>query len=280
MAVLWDGDARNAVGEPVEVPGVFSQIEWAALAADGTLAMALGAEEFQAVVVNDRGETVQTLSGDGIDAFYPRFSPDGRRAALAASFEGEQELWIYELSTALLSQLPVGFPPYSVDWSDDGTRILATGSRARRGERPGQVWSRPYDASDDPALLLELPGRRVRGVSVSPTGGALALIEDAGPNPAAARYDILVTDGTDDAEPQPFAAGAEDEAGSLLARRNLARVRVGRSGPLAGLRATLPRSGAEDSGLRGWGWPARLVPGRRPPLLPDRSQPHGRGADR
>ena len=209
MAVAWDPRKRQAVGEPVAVPGVPAQVAQAAMAPNGTLVMALMAQAYQLMVVDDRGNVVQPVGDPGNARVVPRFSPDGRRAALADGSSGE--VWTYDFTTGLLAQLSMGFYPYFADWSPDGRRVLSGRWDRRDGQRMGWLASRAADASDEATRFLELPDHEIEAATWSPDGVTLALVEDKGPYPSLNNFDIFTfrTDG--DGAPTPFAAGPANE---------------------------------------------------------------------
>ncbi|HSG09384.1 MAG TPA: protein kinase [Longimicrobiales bacterium] len=215
MAVGWDPKARQAVGEPFPVPGVSGEVAQAVLAADGTLVMTFQARSYRVALVDDRGAELQAVGDPGIEYVVPRFTPDGRRAALAGGpYRGVEELWTYDFESGLLSQLSIGFAPRMVDWSPTGARVLV-GDDSRWGEsgeeRVSQLWTRAADASDDPTLLRTIPGMLVASVAWSPDGNTIAMVDDVGPYPSLAKYDVVTMRLDGDTTVVPFAAGEANE---------------------------------------------------------------------
>jgi WD40 repeat protein len=212
MAVGWDDRARRTVGRPIPVPGVPEGMDIATLAPDGTLAMTIRSDEYELLLVDDRGNVERSIVADPVEEIFPRFSPTGRTLALGGGpIRDRRELWTFDLQTGLLSQLGVGLDPHLVEWTPDGERILAAaGSTNFRTDRE-RIWWRAANASDEPGVMLELPGRWIIGAATSPDGRFLAVTENVGPDPSVDRFDIVVFAMEDDTLGTPFAAGETDE---------------------------------------------------------------------
>ena len=209
MAVGWDQASRRPTGIPSPVPGVPGGLRQAALASDGTLAMLVGPEAYDLLVVDDRGNPEIVFSGESVSGAYPRFSPDGSRIALASDLRGgSTELWTYELASSLMSQVSLGYSPLGVAWSPDGARLLGT-TGFDRGAQAG-IRSRAADGGDEPETLLAATGWQLHGLDVSGTSGTLAVAATQARSPFDP-LDIVVRDLNGDTTFTAFAATASDE---------------------------------------------------------------------
>jgi serine/threonine-protein kinase len=215
MAIQWDEEELRPVGEPIAVPGVPLGMSTAVLARDGTLAMPIRADSYRPVLIDDRGAVEREIADESIEWFFPRFSPDGRYAAIGGGpFGGADELWLYDLQTELLTQLGIGFRPALVEWTPEGSRVVAgTGRAPNRTDMPG-LFSRAADASDEPSQLYEFTGRVAAGAAYAPDGGALAITENVGPDPSVRLHDIVIAGLDGDSAVTPFAAGESNEVGA------------------------------------------------------------------
>jgi serine/threonine-protein kinase len=214
MAVRWDERALDAVGEPVPVPGTPPATVDATLSATGTLVVTQGAEQFVPVLVDDRGQVIRQLWPEGVDQFYPRMSPDGRRLAAGMDdFRGTEDVWIYDFASQALNPAGLGFWG-TPGWTDGGRRVFALDDVRYEGggndDQYTQLWSRPIDASEDPSILQEVRPGRVFGADLSPDGRTFAIMLDNGDNPVMRRLDV-VTLSLGDSIHTPFATAAQDE---------------------------------------------------------------------
>jgi Tol biopolymer transport system component len=215
MAVGWDPSKDAAVGEPARVPGAASSVQMARMSRNGTLVMSLEPSAYRAALVDDRGNMERLIGDPGIPFGAVRFSPDGRRAVLAAGrwvqahgarTSADAGTWTYDFRTSLFSRLSLGIEPMTVAWSPDGRRILAV---EQPKLDPSQLWSRAADASSDPKRILQWPRHHIAAMAVSPDGETLALADNT--DIAAGRYDIVTTSLGGDGTLTPFAAGPANE---------------------------------------------------------------------
>jgi len=86
---------------------------------------------------------------------HPRWSPDGRRIALMAT-EGTKhtQVWVYDISSATLSQLTFDSANVRPSWSPDGTRLAFSTFRSGTWT----VWWAPADGSGPGEPAVEGPG--------------------------------------------------------------------------------------------------------------------------
>ena len=106
----------------------------------------------------------------------------------------------------------MGIDPAVVDWSPDGRRILAAVGSGGGPDRLSRLWSRAADASDEATLLLQIPGRRIWGLSIAPDGRTLAIAQNLGGSSAGSEVlDIHVARVDGEGEVTPFATGGANE---------------------------------------------------------------------
>jgi Tol biopolymer transport system component len=209
MAVGWDPATGAPMGIPAPVPGVPGGMREAALAADGTLAMLVGPEAYDLVLVDDRGNPELTLSAEPVHGALPRFSPDGGRIALSTDLQGgPPDMWIYDVGSGLTSRLSLGFRASGVAWSPDGSRVLGTPGFVRRAT--GRMVSRPVDGSVEAEAVVVGEGWHLHGVDLTRRGTMLAVAANQSYGPYDP-LDIVVRDLTQDTTFTAFVSGAANE---------------------------------------------------------------------
>jgi len=141
----------------------------ASLSRNGSLVYVRGSIGTQLVVVDETGKPVGTPSEvhDFTDPSLspPAFAPDGRRVALSIFEGGTSDIWIYDLSTSVLSRLTSqrGLASSPV-WTPDGRRIAFIDRGSGRA-----IWWVAADGSGTPEKLVSaLQG--VRSLTFSPDG--------------------------------------------------------------------------------------------------------------
>jgi serine/threonine-protein kinase len=170
MAVRFDQKARRPAGEPVRVNRAPDGVSEAVMASDGTLAMRVQSNRYQVALVNEHGEG-QALLPDTIPLVFPRFSPDGKRAAIAASMRGSSEgVWMLNLADRTISKTGLSVAR-GLDWTRDGRRVAAIGRAPR--------WQLA-DGSDSAARIPSTQGGQFYSLALSPDGSAVALVTGFG----------------------------------------------------------------------------------------------------
>jgi len=132
---------------------------------NGTLVYRSGVSVKRLVSVDLRGNEVQLLP-DLRDYWAPRFSPDGKRLAVAIfGTDRAPDTWIYDKQSGALTRLTEsgGDRP---EWSSDGRNILSV---RRDIGAPGIVTQR-WDGSDAPKDFLRVPDREVMELSLPASG--------------------------------------------------------------------------------------------------------------
>jgi len=92
----------------------------------------------------------------------PRYSPDGRRIAVAIqagkaaapTLGAGSDIWVIDLTTKEATRVTSTGAADSPEWSPDGTRLIYVATLGGRQE----VWSTPLDGSAVPARLAETEG--------------------------------------------------------------------------------------------------------------------------
>ena len=121
-AARLDIDRHRVVGEPIIIEGIPPGVDAAVMASNGTMVMHVVSARYQLELVNERGEG-EMLLRDTVSHLYPRFSPDGKRAALSADIKPDGSVWVLDVAGRTLSKL--GFRSGgAVDWTADGRTIV------------------------------------------------------------------------------------------------------------------------------------------------------------
>ena len=162
MAVAFDvkrhrltGGPRR-VGEDVSIaPTGMAQAD---LSESGTLVRQSGTTASQLVLVDSSGGT-EPLIDEARNFTFVRYSPDGRRIALAIESGSSADVWIYDLASRTLTRLTAedGLSDRP-EWTPDGRRVIF---RSDRGGSGFGVWAQPSDNSGPAVPLLQLAGQDV-----------------------------------------------------------------------------------------------------------------------
>jgi serine/threonine-protein kinase len=176
----------------------------AALSPSGSLIYASGASTSQVVLVDMQG-AARVLVDEPQDYSSPRFSPDGRRLALAIRSRSGTDVWIEDLGSRTPTKLTTeGQMNNRPEWTPDGKRILYQSNRS------GQLalWWQNADLSGAAELIESAPGTVSAGV-FSPDGQTL-LYWINGPGPRDP-IDIMYRRVTGDTARKPIAATSAGE---------------------------------------------------------------------
>ena len=171
MAVRFDERGRRVVGEPVRVNGAPEGVSEAVMASDGTMAMRVQSSRYQVALVNEHGEG-QALLSDTVSSIIPRFSPDGRRAAISAPLHGARSVWMLNVADRTTSK--TGFlAAQALDWTRDGRRVAAMVGRT------GPQWQ-SSDGADSASRIPSTQGNKFYSLALSPDGTAAVLVTGYG----------------------------------------------------------------------------------------------------
>ncbi|MEQ1757201.1 MAG: protein kinase [Vicinamibacterales bacterium] len=156
LAQRLDIDRRELTGDPVAVADAVTfdnNISLGAVSASATGLVAYrsgGASQRQLVWFDRAGKALGTLGapdGDGLST--PALSPDGRRAAVHRTVDGNADIWILETARTTRFTFDEGLERYPV-WSRDGDRIVFDSNR--RGVR--DLYARQANGAGGDQLLV------------------------------------------------------------------------------------------------------------------------------
>lgn len=118
-AVPFDAAKLRTTGDPFVIE---SDARGVGLSASGTLAFLSGATERLLVLRGREGETVLR----DVPASYstPRFSPDGRRVAVAVATADGSDIWVFDRSANTFTRITTADVNTAPEWTSDGRRIL------------------------------------------------------------------------------------------------------------------------------------------------------------
>ncbi|MEP7326987.1 MAG: protein kinase [Gemmatimonadota bacterium] len=159
------GDAAALVGVGSVMIGAGGGAK-ASLSETGALAYVTGSASSRLVLVGANG-AVRALAAEPRDYDSPRFSPDGKRIAVAINTQ-PPDIWVYDIAPGTLTRLTSQGANIRPEWAPDGKRIAFVSSRS--GENG--VWVRAADGSAPPRKVFESRDDALE-VVVAPDGGAL-----------------------------------------------------------------------------------------------------------
>ncbi|HEV8498079.1 MAG TPA: protein kinase [Gemmatimonadaceae bacterium] len=175
----------------------------ASLSRNGSLVYVHGGLSMQFVVTDESAKVIGTPTEvlDFTDALIspPAFAPDGRRVAVSIFQGGGSDIWIYDLSTSILSRL-TSFRGVASNptWTPDGRRVAFIDRGSGRA-----VWWIAADGSGSEERLVALT-QAVRSVTFSPDG-KYAVINSGSSTPESANVaDLLLLPLAGDRKPTTF----------------------------------------------------------------------------
>ena len=133
FAVPFDGTPRAITDRPVAIPGIAAstgQDLHVAISRNGTMVYLPGVElrSTQLVAVDRQGgERPLTARPDAYT--YPRVDPTGRRIAVTVTSDAGQQVWIYEMGSATLSQFTTDGWNERATWAPDGRELAFSSLR-------------------------------------------------------------------------------------------------------------------------------------------------------
>jgi Tol biopolymer transport system component len=141
------------VADPVTFDGAFN-VGAFSVSATGLVAYRSGGAGQRQLLWFDRsGKTVGTLgASDANNLSSPRLSPDGRRAAVFRTVQGNADIWLLDSTRSTRFTFDPSRDLFPI-WSPDGSRIVFDSNR--KGHR--DLYVKPSDGSGSEELLLESP---------------------------------------------------------------------------------------------------------------------------
>ena len=122
----------------------------AGMSASGSLVYLAAGGANRLVKVDSKGQAAPLLTDERSYA-YPRYSPDGRKIAVAIATAGQRDIWVIDVNGQTVSRLSSGGSINDrPEWTPDGKRILYRTSRTPRSS----IWWRAADQSDGETSLL------------------------------------------------------------------------------------------------------------------------------
>ncbi|CAN5356972.1 hypothetical protein BH23GEM2_BH23GEM2_17170 [soil metagenome] len=106
---------------------------------------------------------------------YPRYSPDGRKIAVAVSSPGQRDVWVLDVADGTATRLTTdGALNERPEWTPDGTRVLYRTAKERRSS----LWWRAADLSErERPVLSNVADDYYEGV-ITPDGRAIVYQRD------------------------------------------------------------------------------------------------------
>jgi Tol biopolymer transport system component len=265
LALPFDGTGDQSTDEarPVlrGVAGVpASGVVHFAVAADGTLVYAErnpSNDELQLAWLSRSGEE-EALDLPLAPYRMLRFSPDGRRVALAIGPGGGRggDVAVLDLASGALNRLTHDDQSWAPIWTPDGDNITYKVQLPSGGE---EIRQRPADGSAEATSLASFPSATAREPIAWMADGSLLFWEDAGPPGGPDLVSLPAGGGA----PRPFAATAALEMGAAVSpdRRYVAYV-VDASGRADLYVQPYPPTGAQWVVAEGVGVPLWSADGR------------------
>ena len=155
MAARFNERTKNVEGTPiplvsdVDVNQTTGSVQ-AGLSANGSLVYLTSGGSSRIVKVDAKGQATPLVTDERLYA-YPRYSPDGRKIAVAIAAGSQRDIWVIDVGGQTTSRLTSGgFISDRPEWTPDGKRILYRTGRAARSA----IWWRAADLSDSESSLL------------------------------------------------------------------------------------------------------------------------------
>ena len=201
MAARFNERAKSVEGNAVplvtdvEVNQTTGAVQ-AGMSATGSLIYLTATGTNRLVRVDMRGQSAPVIAEEKAYA-YPRYSPDGRRIAVAIATAGQRDIWVMDMAGQTMSRLTSGGSINDrPEWSPDSRRILYRTSRTPRSA----IWWRSADLSDEESTLLTSDKEDYYEGIITPDGKSLVYQADT------AGADILAQSLTGDRTKSPLAS--------------------------------------------------------------------------
>ncbi|MGK2933736.1 MAG: protein kinase domain-containing protein [Gemmatimonadaceae bacterium] len=171
----------------------------------GSIAYASGTGGVRSLVrLNRKGES-QPIVAEKRRYNSPRFSPDGKRIALAVDEGVASSIWVFELAQQTLTRLTFTGSASRPFWTPDGARVLYS-----TFDGTARIWSVRADGSSQPELVHR-GGGPVLGDDWSPDGKTLVYHQGG-----AARNDLMLLRSDSGATPRTYLNSPADEVAAAV----------------------------------------------------------------
>ena len=172
VALPLDLKTQQRLGDGVQLESGIRQTTggsaYAALSRTGTLLYVTGDTRGRLMLSAGESKPIPLLD-DVRDYRYPRFSPDGRRVAVAVFSDATSDIWVYDRVDRTLQKLTTAGDASVPEWSPDGKKLLFRRTRDGRNE----IWWQPADGSGVAEALYQ--GEPVNEALISPDARWLIL---------------------------------------------------------------------------------------------------------
>lgn len=177
-AIAFDQERLEGAGEPIQLSQSVagdpsSGTGYFAISAGGTMAYLRGSANLlnTVLVLVDRKGEPKVLPLPPRQYNTPRFSPDGKRLALAIGdmSGGQSDIWTYDLGTGNLNRLTFNSDNSYPLWSPDGSQIAFESTRDREG-----IYVKHADGSGAEQGLLTTQVNPIQPDAWSPNGQLIA----------------------------------------------------------------------------------------------------------
>jgi Tol biopolymer transport system component/tRNA A-37 threonylcarbamoyl transferase component Bud32 len=208
MAVRFDVEAGKPTGQPVQMDeGILidpTAGAKASLSSSGTLIYLKGRAEFQPVVAGAGSGGGEAIIREPGTYSNPRYSPDGRRVAMAVMGATGSDIWIYDIPRNTFTRLTSDGTSVRPEWSPDGRSVVFISNGNARG-----VIRRQLADGSGPAELLYQPEQEPFEVLISPDNRWLVYRTAPG---ATFSRDILAVPLTGERTVTPLVTGPNTES--------------------------------------------------------------------
>jgi serine/threonine-protein kinase len=183
MGVRFDQRALKLVGVPTQLMAIpispSSVAPAVAISPAGTLIYAGGSSSSELMRVDMRGVATPVASEARLFA-NPRFSPDGRRIAVAIGEGNYSSVWLYDIAVKTFLR----FSPDTAgrpEWTVDGRRVIyrwSSSANLEASESRSAMWWRPIDNSEPATPVFTVGNGDLWEAVMTPDGRGLVVQRD------------------------------------------------------------------------------------------------------
>jgi len=158
FAARLDLTKRALIGDPIKVADAVAfdgRTHGSALSvsANGLVAYRTGGANLRQLVWFDRfGKALGRMGAPDASLLAPRLSPDGLRAAVSLTTQGNTDIWLLDEARRMRFTFDAGLDRFPI-WSPDGSQVVFDSNRS--GVR--NLYRKPSNGSGSEELLIESP---------------------------------------------------------------------------------------------------------------------------